>query len=42
MSKQKSCGVVVACVLLVAFGLAQEGQEVSLRKQVTRECVTQD
>jgi len=27
MSKQKSCGVVVACVLLVAFGLAQEGQE---------------
>jgi len=27
MSKQKSCGVVVACSLLVAFALTQGGQE---------------
>jgi hypothetical protein len=32
MSKQKSCGVVVACALLVAFALAQGGTEVAPTK----------
>jgi hypothetical protein len=37
MSKQKSCGVVVACSLLVAFALAQGAKKVCLRKpQQTR------
>jgi hypothetical protein len=31
MSKQKSCGVVLACALLVAFALAQGAKKVSLR-----------
>ena len=37
MSKQKSCGVVVACSLLVAFALAHGAKKMSLRKpQQTR------
>jgi hypothetical protein len=32
MSKRKICGVVVACALLVAFPLAQEGAQVARTK----------